>query len=475
MFLDGELSAAQVLSAFHQDAPYLFLGAAFVAVGLVSVAFSAIRRKHDSLLIYFALFAIFYGLRLWVQASLLGITLPISPFYVRLRSAIDYLVLIPGFLYFNVMGLPNQRDRMVGYGVGTVGAVLAAATFIFGPSGFLHLINNIVVIAALIFLVVRFLGNSPADHDAKADFLVIRWGLLIFVTLALGDNVATVLFGSSKTLEPFGFAVFLSALGYVAARRTLQRDQQLSEIQRELEVARRIQLSILPASFPPLPHFQVAARCVPMTSVAGDFYDYIVADHQQAGILIADVSGHGVPAALIASMVKLAAAAQRSIADDPSAVLAGMNSALLGNTQDQFVTAAYLHLNWESKELRYSAAAHPPMLLLRNGQVRVVEANGLMLAAFDFATYLNTSLRLEAGDRLLLYTDGILEAANTAGDFFGPDALSELFRDSGKFSVGETADLILSSVRKWAATQEDDLTVLVCEYNGDGQISSSRA
>jgi phosphoserine phosphatase RsbU/P len=140
----------------------------------------------------------------------------------------------------------------------------------------------------------------------------------------------------------------------------LQRDQQLSEIQKELEVARRIQLSILPASFPPLPHFQVAARCVPMTSVAGDFYDYIVADHQQAGILIADVSGHGVPAALIASMVKLAAAAQRSIADDPSAVLAGMNSALLGNTQNQFVTAAYLHLNWESKELRYSAAHMPP-------------------------------------------------------------------------------------------------------------------
>ena len=201
MFLDGELSAAQVLSAFHQDAPYLFLGAAFVAVGLVSVAFSAIRRKHDSLLIYFARFAIFYGLRLWVQASLLGITLRISPFYVRLRSAIDYLVLIPGVLYFNLMGLPNRHDRMVGYGVAAVGAVLAAATFIFGPSGVLHLINNIVVIAALIFLVVRFLGNSPSDHDAKADFFVIRWGSLIFVTLALGDNVATVLFGSSKKLE----------------------------------------------------------------------------------------------------------------------------------------------------------------------------------------------------------------------------------------------------------------------------------
>jgi sigma-B regulation protein RsbU (phosphoserine phosphatase) len=86
---------------------------------------------------------------------------------------------------------------------------------------------------------------------------------------------------------------FLVALGYVAARQTLQRDLQLSEIQKELEVARRIQLSILPAEFPNSANFRVAARYVPMSSVAGDFYDFIVADDTQAGLLIADVSGHG--------------------------------------------------------------------------------------------------------------------------------------------------------------------------------------
>ena len=82
-----------------------------------------------------------------------------------------------------------------------------------------------------------------------------------------------------------------------------------------------------------------------MTSVAGDFYDFIVADDRQAGILIADVSGHGFPAALIASMVKLAATSQRAQAADPSSFLSGMNCALLGNTQNQFVTASYVHLN----------------------------------------------------------------------------------------------------------------------------------
>ena len=104
-------------------------------------------------------------------------------------------------------------------------------------------------------------------------------------------------------VEPFGFVAFLGALGYVAARQTVERDQQLGEIQKELEVARRIQLSILPGGFPVSRNFRVAARYVPMTSVAGDFYDFLVASDTQAGLLIADVSGHGVPAALIASCI----------------------------------------------------------------------------------------------------------------------------------------------------------------------------
>ena len=230
------------------------------------------------------------------------------------------------------------------------------------------------------------------------------------MAFALWDNIAGH-FGYSLRVEPYGFVVFLGALGYVAARQTLERDQQLGEIQKELEVARRIQLSILPGDFPGSHNFRVAARYVPMTSVAGDFYDFLIADDTQAGLLIADVSGHGVPAALIASMVKLAATSQRGNAANPAVLLAGMNTALCGNTQGQFVTAAYVYLNSEAGELCYSAAGHPPMLLLRNGSASEILENGLMLAAFDFATYTSAAQPLHPGDRLLLYTDGIVEAA----------------------------------------------------------------
>jgi phosphoserine phosphatase RsbU/P len=473
-----EMSAGEVLSAFHRDAPYLFLGAAFVALGLVSGAFAAIRRKRDALLIYFALFAVLYGLRLWIQATLLGITVHGSLFYIRLRSGIDYIILIPAFLFFSSLGLPTRVDRMVAYTGIVVGTVLTLATFIFGPSASYSVINSVVVISAMAILFFsKFMRGSRTEGDraAKADFVVIRWGLSIFVAVVLWDNLKGVFSISSPRIEPFGFVAFLGSLGYVAARRTLQRDQQLSEIQKELEVARRIQLSILPAEFPNSAHFRVAARYVPMTSVAGDFYDYIVADNQQAGILIADVSGHGVPAALIASMVKLAAASQRPIAADPSRLLSRMNSALFGNTQDQFVTAAYVHLNSESRELRYSAAGHPPMLLLRDDRIIQVEENGLILASFDFAAYSNATRRLETGDRILLYTDGIVEASNASGDFLGHDALCELLRKTAGLSSSEAADSIMSSVRQWAAKQEDDLTVLVCDYVGDGPTNNGAA
>ena len=122
-------------------------------------------------------------------------------------------------------------------------------------------------------------------------------------------------------------------------------------------------------------------------------------------MLIADVSGHGVPAALIAAMVKLAAASQRAVATKPCQFLTGMNWALLGNTQNRFVTAAYVYLNSESGELRYSAAGHPPLLLVRNGPVTQIEENGLMLAAFDFASYSTAVHKLETDDRIVLYTD----------------------------------------------------------------------
>jgi sigma-B regulation protein RsbU (phosphoserine phosphatase) len=264
----------------------------------------------------------------------------------------------------------------------------------------------------------------------------------------------------------YGFAALLGCLGYVAARRTLERDVELGEIHRELEMARRIQLSLLPGNFPESADFRVAARYVPVNSVAGDLYDFVIAGDRQAGLLIADVSGHGVPAALIASMVKMAATSQRGHSAHPAQLLAGMNTALCGNTQGQYVTAAYVYLNARNGELHYAAAGHPAMLMLRDGIVTEVAENGLLLAAVESADYSDKTVALKAGDRLLLYTDGLLEARNAEGKLFGEDGLSSVLLDTKRLTAHEAADRLIAAAQQWARTQDDDLTVLVCDYLG---------
>jgi phosphoserine phosphatase RsbU/P len=127
------------------------------------------------------------------------------------------------------------------------------------------------------------------------------------------------------------------------------------------------------------------------------------------------------------------------------------------------VTAAYAYLDAAKRELRYGAAGHPSMLLLRNGDVTEIAENGLLLAAVDGVSYHDKTVPLEAGDRLLLYTDGLVEARNRAGEMFGEAALIETLCHTGKTAPAEAADSIIAAVERWASSQDDDLTVVVCD------------
>lgn len=459
VLLDTQLSANEVLRTFHRDEPYLFLGAAFTTVGLVTEAFCLLRRRFDPLLVWLGVFAILYGQRMWLDTGLLSLTLTGNELINQVRWAVNFLVPIPAFLFFDAAGLLARRGKAVTAVISVVFLTLAALVFVVGRLPLLHTINNVLVIAALPWVLVRTFLLGKSDHD----FVVLRRGLFVFVALAMWDNtIGEILL--RRTLEPYGFAVLLGCLGYVAARQTLARDQQLGDIQKELDVARSIQMSILPGEFPVSTSFRVAAKYVPMTMVAGDLYDFLHTDARHAGLLIADVSGHGVPAALIASMVKMAATAQRAQAEHPAQLLTGMNAALCGNTQGQFVTAAYVHLDANTRELRYAAAGHPSMLLLRDGEVVEIIENGLLLAATENVEYSERSMKMNRGDRLLLYTDGLLEARNAEGKLFGDEALASALRATADFAPSDAVERIIAEVQRWARAQEDDLTALVCDF-----------
>jgi len=242
-------------------------------------------------------------------------------------------------------------------------------------------------------------------NSQRFEARALRFGLLAATaTIVLNNFVSLGLVPLRFNWEPIGFAVLLVSLGRVTALRVFEREERLVEIEKELEIARRIQQSILPREVPRNGRLRIAARYLPMTAVAGDFYDFLLVDESLIGILIADVSGHGVPAALIASMVKIAIASQLPHAGDPAQVLAGMNQTLCGKLQGQFVTAAYLFLDLEAGRMRYGAAGHPPMLWWRGQDARVdqVEQNGMILGLFARAPYTSVEREIARGDRFLL-------------------------------------------------------------------------
>jgi serine phosphatase RsbU (regulator of sigma subunit) len=243
---------------------------------------------------------------------------------------------------------------------------------------------------------------------------------------------------------------------------------QLLAIQKELETARQIQLSILPREIPKVRGLDIAARYIPMTSVAGDFYDFVGADENHIGILVADVSGHGMPAALIASMLKIALAAQAANAAHPEKVLLGLNQALCGKFQHHYVTAAYVYLDLEKRTFTYAGAGHPPLLLCRKSAdcVQEVCENGLFLGKFDFATYTSVELPLSPGDRILLYTDGIPETENPDQVAFGDERFKQVLGDVHSRTADQFADHLLAELTRFSGLGpgeelNDDLTMVV--------------
>jgi len=256
------------------------------------------------------------------------------------------------------------------------------------------------------------------------------------------------------------------------AHRTVAR--QLLTLNSELEMAQQVQRSILPRETPKLPGLDITTRYIPMSSVAGDFYDFIVVDEKHVGILIADVSGHGLSSALIASMLQTALAAQSPHASNPVQVLSGLNQALYGKFQSHFVTAAYLFVDMNNSTVDYAGAAHPPLLLwrARTGNVQECLENGLMLGPFAGATYSTLCLSLEKGDRIVLITDGIVEAVDRSGNEFGMHRLREMIKSQQHLSANRFADALLDSLTSWSeraigASQSDDITLLVIDFKNE--------
>lgn len=449
----------------------LTLGQLVIFAGVVAIAISLFRlRSRDFSLLYFGLFCVIYGIR-WLAETPTMRSLVGYPFTAPYFSGLlTYIVVIPWSAFLvSIFGRGYYDSLLWSFRSTIVYAVVAIAIDFLrsGPlvetriNPFIVVVWCIVAVANLIFL------KGPQQTEIRVARYVI---FFLFFSVA-NDNLAMLGFIPWKVrLEHIGLGVMWAGLGYVAARHFLSTEKKLLAIAQEMHIARRIQQSNLPARLPPSGRVDIGARYVPMSAVAGDFYDVLAKGDSGVGVLIADVSGHGVGAALIGSMLKVGFASQEPYLDDPARVLEKINQVLQGKIEDSFVTACSLFVDFEKGILRYAIAGHPPPYLLRKSKREIMTLShaGPLLGPFPASSYENKVVSLVKGDRVVLYTDGLIETRSRSGELFGTDRLeARLIAQSD-----ETADLcaghIIDHLMEWSGRSgedsiDDDLTLVVLD------------
>ena len=454
--------AAEIRRVLLTDVARFVVAIVSMAIGIGSILVQWLRRKtQDRVRLWFGMLALLYGYRALLMTESARYFLSERNIHFQI-ALITFTIGVPAILFG--WGLVSSTQNWVTRSLLTVNGLMALTFLLFHWDSdvvrALFAVNNLLVISFTVAIIVYlFVVRASKVPELKTlRVVVLVWGLFVIY-----NNLRWLLPQKTADFEYIGFAIFLCSLGYLVARRNLRTEQELLAIRNELEIARRIQTSILPESMPELSGMQIAAQYVPMSQVAGDFYDFLVLDDRRMGVLIADVSGHGVPAALVASMVKIAIAAQAEHAHDPGKVMAGLNSVLFGKLQGQFVTAAYLFLDLEAGTGRYSAAGHPPLLHYRAAVQSIddVVENGLILGVMPLASYETKALELGSGDRFLLYTDGVLEA-DQQGEEFGAARVKQVF--SQTLSADELCAALSKEIRTWSrGVASDDITIVALE------------
>ena len=460
---------ADLRDMLRADAVGLVLGFLLMLTALATLVVAIVLRRRAISLLWLGAFSLVYGSRLLERAALVRLSFDVpEDSWERIDAAITYAVPIPIVIFAGAIFPAWRRfwtTGAIGLAIFAVYGVVSDAML--GQAHSAVTANNVIAIA--FFVGINGWMFRPGLTPSR-ELRTLRIGALIVSVAAVLDNLRglNVLEFPGPDLEPFGFTVLIGCLGTVAIWRVVADSQQLVAINRELDIARQIQSSILPQAMPRIRGLTIVSRYRPMTAVAGDFYDFLEIDTERLGILVADVSGHGIPAALIASMVKVAFAAQRDHADSPAAVLAGMNETLCGRLAGQYVTAAYLFIDTRTRMIRYGAAGHPPMLrsTRTHGAVDEVEQNGVILGFAQNHGYTELKAPLRTGDRFLLYTDGLIEACNADDDFFGLERLKATLSAATGLQSERATDDLLTTVDRWSGRPPgDDLTLVLVDWN----------
>lgn len=258
-----------------------------------------------------------------------------------------------------------------------------------------------------------------------------------------------------------------------SVNRILALGLEKEAIDQELATAQEIQKSILPCKLKDTPWYSTSVIYLPMEKIGGDYYDFFTLAENRLGVFLADISGHGISAALLASLVKMAFTSQKSNARLPAILMDELNKLLYSTLANRFITSSYAYLDLERGSLVTANAGHEPVYVLKKNvnEITTIKPKGRIIGMIPSIGYDQESFPIEPGDRVIMFTDGIAESRNADGNFFGIARLKQSIIRNRDLPPEAFSRELINEINQWSGTGDnfdDDVTLIVIDIKKKG-------
>ena len=349
-----------------------------------------------------------------------------------------------------------------------IGVIVFFITIIFSISVSLILANYFTKPLGLLINAVETLGsgNLEALVDISSDDefgrLAKSFNLMVS-NLKIASEVQYNLITEISQLN--------DSLEQKVINRTKTIHAQSLELEKQIQIAQKIQSSLLPEAIPYISNAKVSFKYQPMMGVGGDFIYFYYKNKDELILFICDVSGHGVPAAFLATMVKMTIQNCYERMLKPTEALKKIHSSLIGKMSGHFISAIYCSIDLITGVLRYSNAGHLPIIqITKDGSAKYISSKGRVISEILPVKVEEQVILLSEGDKIILYTDGITEARNSSNEMLGEDRLLAIVEENYTQTTNELCNIIYNSVLTFTGDNTgqftDDITILAAEYLG---------
>jgi hypothetical protein len=446
---------------------HLILGFLFLFIGMLSILIFLPRRKQPVYFsLSFGLFAICFGI-----LEIGGYGRDISQLLFDVPIVLDYLTyiaayLIPAALYASVEQIYGAGYKAIIrrlWQFHLVATILVVILDLINavPIERTQMLFGMLIIPEIVIVVTCCIKASSKDN---VEVKIFSLGFSLLALFVLHDLFAALgLLPKWHAIFPWGVFLFILILGYILYRRFVQAHLALQELQD----AHEMQMSLMPEDTPPVSEVEIAGRCLPANTVGGDYFNYIRLDEEQSklGIVLMDVTGHGMKAATTGFVANGMLQAEIHSGTKLEHIMAQMNQSLCYTLQkNTFVAMSLSLIDTSAKVLTHFNAGIPEPVIIRNGDLIPLETPGAFpLGCWLESEYTATVISLQSADLLVFHSDGILEARNKADEMYVDNRFAAFLKalDTQALSATKIVAEILNDVRAFDKEGNDDMTVVV--------------